>query len=170
MNRGHTVPIRVLRWLFPFRWLFVAMAALTASGVALHRMERFGGLSWGLTEISHVWVGWASLVLWTGYLVHHLAVRWGSWSSPQRWLGLVLAVTSLVLLVTGAMLGMGLTGGPPAWARPVHWWATWGFVAALLAHSFVAWRRWPRRLWRRMIDGPRIVASGAAEESGRPVA
>ncbi|MCP4871538.1 MAG: hypothetical protein GY898_22745 [Proteobacteria bacterium] len=154
--------IPILRWFFPFRWLFVAIVALTVSGVALHRMERFGGLEWGLTEISHVWVGWASMIAWTGYLLHHVAVRWGSWASPQRLLGLAVSTASVLLLVTGAMLGLGMNGGPPAWAVPVHWWATWALIGLVVAHTFVAWKRWPKRAWRRIVEGPRSVRGASA--------
>ncbi len=146
--------IALLRWLVPFRWVLLAIVALSATGFALHEMERFSGLQWGLTEIAHVWLGWAALGLWTGYLVHHLAVRWGSLRSPQRLLGAGASLASGVLLVTGVMLAVGMQGGPPGWTVPVHYWATWALLALVLAHTRVAWGSWPRRLWRRLVDGP----------------
>lgn len=146
--------VRILRWLFPFRWLFVALVLLTATGLGLRSLPRFGGLAWGLTELGHVWVGWASLVVWIGYLVHHVTVRWGSWASPQRLLGLAVSLFSLALLGTGVMLASGMDGGPPAWALPVHFVTTWALLGLVVAHTFVAWRRWPRRAWRRLAEGP----------------
>ncbi len=169
MKAPAKIAFQVLRWLFPFRWIFVAIVALTGTGLALHEMERFEGLAWGLTELSHVWIGWAGLLLWTGYLIHHVVVRWGAWTSVQRWLGFLLAVVSVLLLVTGTLLGIGMSGGPPAWALPVHWYATWVLVGLLVAHTFVVWKRWPRRLWRRLLYGPRAVR-GAPEEAAEPSA
>ncbi len=148
--------VRALRWLFPVRWLLVAFVLLTATGVALHRMERFGGLEWGLTEISHVWIGWASLVVWIGYLVHHVVVKWGPWSSLQRWLGVVLVVLSFALLGTGVMLAVGMDGGPPDWAIEVHWYSTWSLSGLIVWHTFVAWKRWPKQLRRRIVEGPMV--------------
>ena len=161
-----TALLRLLSRLFPVRWLLLALLGLTATGTALHRMERFSGLAWGLNEIAHVWIGWAATILWTGYVLHHVTSRWGPWGARQRILGLLLLVASLALLVTGAMLGLGLRGGPPVWARPLHWWATWGMVGLLVWHSAVAWARWPRRAWRRIVDGPRLPLSarGAGPE------
>ena len=163
--------LRLLLWLFPLRWLLLALLALTATGTALHRMERFAGLTWGLTELAHVWIGWASTLLWTGYVTHHVAKRWGPWGTRQRILGLLLTAASLALLVTGALLGLGLRGGPPDWALPLHWWGTWAMAGLLIWHASVAWMRWPRRAWRRIVDGPRVplsARSAGPEEAANP--
>jgi hypothetical protein len=149
--------LQILRWLFPVRWLLLALLALAASGWALHRMERFAGLAWGLTEMGHIWVGWASVLLWCGYLGHHVWTRWGAWRSVQRGLGLALTLASTLVLVSGGMLALGMRGGPPSWALPAHFGASFVLGGLLAAHTFVAWRRWPRRVWRRVIDGPRPV-------------
>lgn len=168
MRQEVRLGVRALRWLFPFRWIFVVLVALSATGVALHGMERFVGLQWGLTELSHVWLGWASLVVWSGYLLHHVVVRWGPWSSLQRWLGAVLVALSVALLGTGVMLGVGMDGGPPAWALPLHWWSTWAVCGLVVWHTFVVWRRWPARLRRRILHGPQLPPDRAPDAPPAP--
>jgi hypothetical protein len=146
--------LALLRWLFPFRWLFCAIVLLAGTGFLLQGTPRFSGLAWGLTEIAHVWTGWAAVGLASGYVTWHLFHRWGSFRSAQRLLGLLTLSALLTLLGTGALLGLGMRGGPPPWARPIHSVTTWVLLAGIVAHGFAAWRRWPGRLRRRVLEGP----------------
>ena len=145
--------LEFLRWLVPFRWLLLALVVLAATGLGLRRMERFGGLEWGLTELAHIWLGWASMGLWVAYLAHHLARQWGSMRSIQRLLGVGVLAASGSLLLTGALLAIGMQGGPPAWARPLHHMATWALGGLLAVHARKAWLRLPRALWA-LVVGP----------------
>ena len=146
--------LRWLRRLLPGWGFGVVMALLAASGWWLHESERFASLAWGLTEQLHVALGWVALAGTAGYLVHHLARTWGPWRTLQRLLGLALVAATLGALISGVVLVLGLRGGPPAWARPLHWGTTWLLCALFAWHGATgAWRGLRRRA-ERAWQGP----------------
>jgi uncharacterized membrane protein YvlD (DUF360 family) len=52
--------------------LLAGLFLLVVSGLWLHSADLFVGLTWGLTEMIHIWVGWvcgAVLLAYTGHLM-----------------------------------------------------------------------------------------------------
>jgi hypothetical protein len=131
--------IKVMKPLFPVGLLLAAFGLLAATGGWLHWTPRFGGLSWGLTELAHVWLGWACLIAVVGYLVPHLVRHRDLHAPPQRLLGWLMAVAAVVVLGTGAVLGIGVVGGPPGWLRSLHFHGTWALLGLTLVHVPISW-------------------------------
>ena len=124
-------------------------------GVVLEELglERFGGLSWGLAEWAHIVVGWFAVPWTLGYLVHHLARRWGSFGEFYRILGLLLALSLCLALVSGLLLD--LVPGAEGWSGvlAVHYFLTFPILALLLLHpSRIARRKLAR--WARGVPTP----------------
>ncbi len=145
---------RLLTVLFPATLLSALFAALVGSGLWLRWTPRMQSLSWGLTEMVHVYAGWVCLVFLVGYLIHHLARTWGPLGQRQRILGLVLLADAAAALLTGGGLVLGLRGGPPAWIKGLHFASTFPLLLLLVWHTAVGWRPWLRQRWRRLVDGP----------------
>ncbi|MCO4773147.1 MAG: hypothetical protein KDA24_24140 [Deltaproteobacteria bacterium] len=125
-----------------FRVLLPLLVLLGGSGVWLHEGPRFQNLTWGMTEMLHVQFGWAGLVLFLAYQTHHLVTKWGSFTDRHRIEGLVLAVCTVAVFGTGVWLVLPISGGPPGWVRPVHWFGTFGMVGLTLLHTVGGLRRW----------------------------
>lgn len=145
---------RLLTRIAPATLLVAVLSILAGTGFYLRWTPRMKSLAWGLTEMIHVHVGWVSLALLAGYLAHHLTRTWGPLRTRQRLLGLGLLADVLVALLTGVVLVLGLSGGPPAWVRPVHLATTVLLLFLVPWHTAPGWRAWARRRWRRLIDGP----------------
>ena len=160
--------LAALRRLIPGTFLALVLAGLSATGFFLHWTPRFQSLSWGLTEIVHVWLGWAALVFGAGYLAHHVARTWGPMSTLQRILGLVLTVDIVLALLTGVLVVWAPVGGPPEWAVPVHFVSTFVLLGLFVWHSAVGWTRWLKRTGRAVIQGP--PRDGGAPASSSPSA
>jgi hypothetical protein len=143
----HAVPqprlrtIRLLRSLAPFWLLLAGLFLLVVSGLWLHSADRFSGLSWGLTEMIHGWVGWVCCAVLLGYSGHHLYLHWGPLGRPQRILGLFLLATCLLLMVSGGMLSIGRVGGFPPAVREAHYLGTFALIVLLLLHGLNPWLR-----------------------------
>ncbi len=159
--------LKVLKVLFPVWLLLVVVALLTATGGWLRWTPRFGGLSWGLTELAHVWVGWVSLAVVVGYLAPHFATCRDLPAPAHRLLGLATAAAAVIVLGTGVVLGVGVVGGPPGWIRPLHFWGTWALLALMLAHLPAGWlsARARRRAEERAAE-PEDGAEAAAPTRG----
>jgi hypothetical protein len=139
------MPVNALRALTPFRLVLAVSVVLAATGCWLHWTPRFGGLPWGLTELAHTWIGWGSLALLAGYLIHHLRAKWGRSTKLQRGLGWALAGVASVLSLTGVMLAIAWVGGPPDLVLRLHFVGTFVLAALLLWHTSPPWRRWLKR-------------------------
>ena len=157
--------LTVLRRLVPGTFLALVFVVLSATGFFLHWTPRFQSLSWGLTEIVHVWIGWAALVFVAGYLVHHLARTWGPLSTLQRILGLALTVDIVLALLTGVLVVEAPVGGPPKWAVPVHFVSTFVLLGLFVWHSAAGWTRWLKRTGRAVVEGPLREGSAPATSS-----
>lgn len=155
--------LATLRRILPATLMALLVVILSATGFFLHWSPRFESIAWGLTEMVHVWVGWAALLATAGYLAHHLARTWGPWTTLQRILGLLLAADLAVAMLTGVLVVWPPEGGPPAWAVPLHFVSTFGILGLFLWHSAVGWIRWLKRRWRLILDGPQ-----AGPESSEP--
>ncbi|MEE2828601.1 MAG: hypothetical protein VX498_05405 [Myxococcota bacterium] len=140
---------QILLPLAPFRLVLVGLVLLTASGLWLHEIPRFRSAAWGMTEMLHVWVGWACLAVLIAYLGHHLVLKWGPMKRPQRVLGLLLLVVLLVLMGSGALLTFGRVGGYPDLVRDSHYLSTFALVLLVLLHATVPWRKALRRRFGR---------------------
>ncbi len=137
-----SAPIRLLHALFPFWGLFWLTLALTGSGLWLHWREPWSGLGWGGVEMLHVLLGLVASVGLLGYLVHHLVRHWGDFTEFQRVLGLVLAVDLLLVTLTGLWLELMMSGPPPEWVIPVHFWTTFPILPLIVLHTAQYVRRW----------------------------
>ena len=131
--------IKVLKALFPVGLVLAAFGLLAVTGGWLHWTPRFGGLSWGLTELAHVWLGWACLVGVAGYLAPHLVQHRDLQARIQRPLGWATAAAAVVVLGTGAVLAIGVATGPPGWIRALHFHGTWALLGLTLAHVPIGW-------------------------------
>lgn len=148
------LPTRLLKRVLPGWGFLVVMALLAGSGAWLRESERFASIAWGLTEMVHVHLGWIALLGTAGYLVHHLARTWGPLRRPQRILGLGLVAVTAAASITGGVLVLGLSGGPPDWVRPVHWATTWILLVLFAWHAARGWGKGLVRALRRAIRGP----------------
>ncbi|MCO4773893.1 MAG: cytochrome b/b6 domain-containing protein [Deltaproteobacteria bacterium] len=157
--------LALLRKVLPGTLMALLFAVLAATGFFLHWSPRFQSIQWGLTEMVHVWIGWASLMAVGGYLIHHLARTWGPWTTRQRLLGILLTADVVAALLTGIVVVWPPGGGPPSWAVPVHFASTFALLGLFVLHSAVGWTRWLKRRWRLVIDGPAPVASSEAAAS-----
>ncbi len=149
---------RWLRALFAFRFLAGAMLFTAGTGLFLRGMDRFGGLAWGLSEWGHVVVGWVALPLFLGYLLHHVAKRWGSLGSFFRLLGLALAATLGLALLSGVLLDQVPAAGSWSGVRTLHYVATFPILALLVLHpARIALAK--TALWMRSLRQPRSPRS-----------
>jgi hypothetical protein len=115
--------------------LLAGLFLLVVSGLWLHSADRFGGLTWGLTEMIHIWVGWVCCAVLLAYTGHHLYLQWGPLGRPQRLLGLILLAIGLLLMVSGGLLSFGRVGGFPAALREAHYLGTFALIGLLLLHG-----------------------------------
>jgi hypothetical protein len=148
-----SIVTQFLRRSAPFSLVTLLLGLLSASGIWLHESPRFGGFSWGVTEMVHIYVGWVFLAIFVGFLVHHLSVRWGTLRSLQRCLGLALVTATACELLSGAFLATGRTGGTPAWVLSLHYLAMPALVGLLLLHLL---RPLSSRLRGSRIQSPHI--------------
>lgn len=132
----------------PFRLVLTAIVFLVLTGIGLRVFPRFKSAYWGISEMTHVGVGWVFAAAFLLYLCHHLFAQWGTLRSMQRIHGVVLALSSGYLLITGAMLAVGRLGGFPEFVKESHYAVTWVFIALLVVHSSVGLRR---RFSRRLV-------------------
>lgn len=160
------ITLRWLRRLLPGWGFAVIMALLAASGWWLHETERFASIAWGLTEQIHVWLGWVALAGTALYLVHHLARTWGPWRTLQRILGLALVAMTAGAFISGVLLVSGMRGGPPAWARPLHWWTTWLLTGLFAWHAAKGTWRALRRWWVGVLRGPQPLSPPTGAPAG----
>ena len=133
-----------MRWLeriVPFRLALLAIVILVATGFLLREVPRFQSAVWGLTEMTHIAVGWSFLGIFLLYLTHHLRRHWGDLRTIQRLLGLALALSTTHLLLTGALLAVGRPGGFPDLVRDSHHLMTYAFCLLLVVHGTVGLRR-----------------------------
>ena len=167
----HTARAKWFRGVFAFRFLFGMVLFTAATGFFLRMTPRFGALSWGLTEWAHVVVGWLAVPWTLGYLIHHMVKRWGSFKDVFRLLGLTLAGSLLVALISGVLLGEvpGAEGWPGL--RSLHYAATFPILALLVLHpSRVLWGRLRLRATRLRGGGQGSVrpAPTQRQEDSRP--
>lgn len=134
-----------LRSIFAFRFVLMMVLFTAISGLFLHVTERFGGLSWGLSEWAHVMVGWVAVPWTTGYLVHHLVKKWGSFSDAFRLMGLLLALSLVLTLLSGLFLDS--VPGAADWPGllDLHYFLTFPILVLLVLH--------PSRILRGRLSG-----------------